>query len=188
MQDVEILSAVSHEFVHEGYVCPRCKATLEELPTTCPICSLACVASPHLARSFHHLFPVPLFEKIQPPPAEPEGGAEGGDGAAAPAQPRRTWTCNGCSRCIGADEMRFRCPRPQAAAAAGGGAAAAPKEEAVYCVECDVFIHDVLHNAPPATTSHHAAAADAAGGGGGGGGGAAAAAVPAIKDGGSDVG
>ena len=32
MQDVEILSAVSHEFVHEGYVCPRCKATLEELP------------------------------------------------------------------------------------------------------------------------------------------------------------
>ena len=76
----------------------------------------------------------------------------------------------------------------EAAAAAGGGAAAAPKEEAVYCVECDVFIHDVLHNAPPATTSHHAAAADAAGGGGGGGGGAAAAAVPAIKDGGSDVG
>lgn len=47
-----------------GYTCPRCKARVCELPTECHICGLTLVSSPHLARSYHHLFPVPGFEEV----------------------------------------------------------------------------------------------------------------------------
>ena len=66
------------------YVCPRCASRVEvnpthpkfvenikinnpvtflqELPAQCSVCSLTLVSSPHLARSYHHLFPVAPFE------------------------------------------------------------------------------------------------------------------------------
>lgn len=47
-----------------AYVCPRCQAKAAELPTDCAVCGLKLVLAPHLARSFHHLFPVPPFEEI----------------------------------------------------------------------------------------------------------------------------
>lgn len=47
-----------------GFTCPRCKARVCELPTQCHICGLTLVSSPHLARSYHHLFPVPPFEEV----------------------------------------------------------------------------------------------------------------------------
>lgn len=47
-----------------GYTCPRCKARVCELPTECHICGLTLVSSPHLARSYHHLFPIPAFEEV----------------------------------------------------------------------------------------------------------------------------
>jgi len=43
------------------YVCPRCSGRIDELPSQCPVCRLTLVSSPHLARSYHHLFPVPAF-------------------------------------------------------------------------------------------------------------------------------
>ena len=41
-----------------------------ELPCSCHICGLTLVSSPHLARSYHHLFPVRAFSEI--PQAELE--------------------------------------------------------------------------------------------------------------------
>ncbi|KAJ9555591.1 hypothetical protein OSB04_010205 [Centaurea solstitialis] len=49
-----------------GYTCPRCKARVCELPTECRICGLTLVSSPHLARSYHHLFPVTTFDDVPP--------------------------------------------------------------------------------------------------------------------------
>jgi transcription initiation factor TFIIH subunit 2 len=46
------------------FVCPRCKAKSSELPCDCAVCGLKLVLAPHLARSFHHLFPVPPFNEI----------------------------------------------------------------------------------------------------------------------------
>ncbi|GMF10842.1 unnamed protein product [Phytophthora lilii] len=48
-------------FTTVGYLCPRCKSKSCDLPTTCQVCNLPLVSSPHLARSYHHLFPVPKF-------------------------------------------------------------------------------------------------------------------------------
>ncbi|CAN1144383.1 General transcription factor IIH subunit 2 [Linum perenne] len=50
--------------VGERYICPRCKARVCELPTECRICGLTLVSSPHLARSYHHLFPVEPFTEV----------------------------------------------------------------------------------------------------------------------------
>ena len=178
--EVEILSAVTHEFCKEGYQCPRCKAMLQELPSTCPICRLSCVASPHLARSFHHLFPVPIFEKVSVKPKQTTNQAEAGGGGASAEDDAATAaeakeeieesgadgskalaaqyrTCNGCSRCIRPEELCFRCPRDnanqtldgQGTPGANAGTRRSGIDEAVYCMECDVFIHDVLHNTPP---------------------------------------
>lgn len=47
-----------------GYTCPRCKARVCELPTECRICGLTLISSPHLARSYHHLFPVTPFNEV----------------------------------------------------------------------------------------------------------------------------
>lgn len=49
-----------------GYTCPRCKARVCELPTECRICGLTLVSSPHLARSYHHLFPITPFDDVPP--------------------------------------------------------------------------------------------------------------------------
>lgn len=46
------------ELKSEGFLCPRCLAKVCDVPTDCDICGLMIVSSPHLARSYHHLFPV----------------------------------------------------------------------------------------------------------------------------------
>lgn len=51
-------------FTRTGYLCPRCKAKAAELPSDCAVCGLKLVLAPHLARSFHHLFPVPPFVEV----------------------------------------------------------------------------------------------------------------------------
>ncbi|CAI5979480.1 unnamed protein product [Closterium sp. NIES-65] len=52
------------------------------LPAECPECALTLVSSPHLARSYHHLFPVPPFSEV-PLPSAPNRPA----GSSAPAAP-----------------------------------------------------------------------------------------------------
>lgn len=49
------------ELKRQGYICPRCLAKLCDVPTDCDVCGLMIVSSPHLARSYHHLFPVQPF-------------------------------------------------------------------------------------------------------------------------------
>jgi transcription initiation factor TFIIH subunit 2 len=57
--------AASHKSLRrEGYVCPQCGAKCCELPMECPVCGLTLVSSSHLARSYHHLFPLPLFQAV----------------------------------------------------------------------------------------------------------------------------
>ncbi|KAG1470869.1 hypothetical protein G6F56_002442 [Rhizopus delemar] len=48
-----------------GYVCPQCKSKVCELPSDCDVCGLTLVSSPHLARSYHHLFPVDNFDEVK---------------------------------------------------------------------------------------------------------------------------
>ncbi|KAK3246750.1 General transcription factor IIH subunit 2 [Cymbomonas tetramitiformis] len=46
------------------FICPRCQSRVCDLPMECPTCGITLVSSPHLARSYHHLFPVPPFAEV----------------------------------------------------------------------------------------------------------------------------
>ncbi|XP_003737828.1 general transcription factor IIH subunit 2 [Galendromus occidentalis] len=60
------LEAAATESVHittGGFLCPQCKSKYCELPAECRICGLTLVSAPHLARSYHHLFPLDNFKE-----------------------------------------------------------------------------------------------------------------------------
>ena len=42
----------------------QCQAKYCELPVECKACGLTLVSAPHLARSYHHLFPLPAFNEV----------------------------------------------------------------------------------------------------------------------------
>jgi transcription initiation factor TFIIH subunit 2 len=48
-----------------GYFCPQCCSKYCELPVECKACGLTLVSAPHLARSYHHLFPVENFKELE---------------------------------------------------------------------------------------------------------------------------
>jgi transcription factor Ssl1 len=52
-----------------GYFCPQCNSKYCELPVECKACGLTLASAPHLARSYHHLFPVEPFSEL---PFHPE--------------------------------------------------------------------------------------------------------------------
>nr|XP_033340435.1 general transcription factor IIH subunit 2-like [Megalopta genalis]XP_033340436.1 general transcription factor IIH subunit 2-like [Megalopta genalis]XP_033340437.1 general transcription factor IIH subunit 2-like [Megalopta genalis] len=47
-----------------GYLCPQCLSKHCELPVECRACGLTLVSAPHLARSYHYLFPVESFREV----------------------------------------------------------------------------------------------------------------------------
>ncbi|KAE8806048.1 general transcription factor IIH subunit 2 [Hordeum vulgare] len=103
----------------EGYICPRCKVNVCELPTECRTCGLTLVSSPHLARSYHHLFPVSPFDEVTF-----KLGQKGGQ------------NCFGCQQSLintgGQSNIHVRCP----------------KCNHHFCFDCDIYIHESLHNCP----------------------------------------
>jgi len=114
-QDAELRSG--------GFSCPKCSSRVEELPCQCHVCGLTLVSSPHLARSYHHLFPVEEFLELSP--AE-RGGAGG--------------TCYGCLAPLLRDEDDV-CGRT-------GIVVRCPHCRNVFCFDCDTYVHESLHNCP----------------------------------------
>ncbi|EJD53792.1 TFIIH basal transcription factor complex, subunit SSL1 [Auricularia subglabra TFB-10046 SS5] len=119
------------ELKSEGFLCPRCFARVCDVPTDCDVCGIMIVSSPHLARSYHHLFPVKAYTPVMTLEGEQQTSA----------------TCHGCS-------MAFQ---PHKAAASAGATAEGvsplgryrcPECQNDFCNECDIFVHDVLHVCP----------------------------------------
>ena len=101
-----------------SFTCSRCKALIAELPCQCHGCGLMLVSAPQLARSYHHLFPVEPFEEVHP-----DDDAMDHDG----------WECYGCLTTL----------------RSGGGVISRCLQcQAVFCFDCDMYIHEVLHNCP----------------------------------------
>ncbi|KAB5528282.1 hypothetical protein PHYPO_G00138480 [Pangasianodon hypophthalmus] len=96
-----------------GYYCPQCRAKYTELPVECKVCGLTLVSAPHLARSFHHLFPLEAFQER---PLEEHTGDRFCQACQGELKDKSVFTCSVCA--------------------------------SVFCVECDVFIHDTLHCCP----------------------------------------
>ena len=62
-----LCSCHSKLYKSKGYTCPRCYSKLCEVPTECGVCRLTIVSSPHLARSYRHLFPVGNWLEVNGP-------------------------------------------------------------------------------------------------------------------------
>ncbi|PNH05866.1 General transcription factor IIH subunit 2, partial [Tetrabaena socialis] len=130
-QDVRLLAG--------SYTCPRCKSRVPELPCECHTCGLTLISSPHLARSYHHLFPVPPYsEDSEERAAEAEVVLR-----AQPAMREEVTTstgvyCFGCLREVsrpgatGQLHLTLRCGQCKQ----------------VFCFECDAYVHEQLHNCP----------------------------------------
>jgi len=78
-----------------GYLCPQCSAKYCELPVECRGCGLTLVSAPHLARSYHHLFPLPPFQEVEPSSVPPD-----------------QTTCSACTHRFSnpVDRMVYQCP------------------------------------------------------------------------------
>lgn len=124
-----------------AYVCPRCFTKATEIPTSCCTCTLQLNSSTHIARSHHHLFPVPAFEEIAVGRDGNGAGAETDDGESSANGKRARppglisaspGACHGCLEPLVVGSLAGQCPQCHA----------------VFCVDCDIFVHDGLHVCP----------------------------------------
>lgn len=151
------------ELVHAGrqktllartaFTCPQCQGRNSELPADCAVCGLKLVLAPHLARSFHHLFPVPPFDE-KPMISSSSTGNSQRPPTSAPIVVSSTLAVDpdmddkllvtsedsdmGCYACLRplviekSEILRFQCPDCKN----------------LFCVDCDAYLHNSLHNCP----------------------------------------
>ena len=123
-----------------GYLCSRCSSKVCSLPSSCPACGLTLILSTHLARSYHHLFPLRNWREVSWKHATAEHSQADcfGCGAHFPEiPPQESWY----SRKSGAGHVRE------------GGVSESGRYECgtcgrFFCIDCDVFAHEVVHNCP----------------------------------------
>jgi transcription initiation factor TFIIH subunit 2 len=140
------LCACHSKLSRGGYLCSRCGSKVCSLPAECPGCGLTLILSTHLARSYHHLFPLKNWREVSWAeavksnstscyacqgqfPATPRIGENGGDNASStePAMKVPDLALKGLS-----ESARYACEVC----------------ENHFCIDCDVFAHDVVHNCP----------------------------------------
>ncbi|CAG8789587.1 42522_t:CDS:2 [Gigaspora margarita] len=123
------LCACHSKPVSGGYICARCNSKICDLPTDCPICELTLVSSPHLARSYHHLFPVANFEEV-------------------PWSSAFTTHCYSCQMPFQTQPQVVKGRSNNVTSIDSSGRYNCPKCKKHFCIECDTFIHEVIHNCP----------------------------------------
>lgn len=123
-QEQEYFLCTCHGDLHvRGFQCPKCRALVCQLPVDCPICRLTLISAPHLAKSYHHLFPPPSFGDYHAPSASENAlGAE----------------CTGCRQVIATSN----------ATKEGFAAGVCSRCGHLYCQTCNHFIHTILYNCP----------------------------------------
>lgn len=120
-----------------GHECPRCLSRVSELPSRCHICGLTLVSSPHLARSYHHLFPVGSFQLL--------------DEIASSEEKEARRRCFGClAPLLSAKREGGRSGDGENSSGNSVAAAASrcPACSQLFCPPCDSLIHATIHVCP----------------------------------------
>lgn len=148
----------------EGYDCTRCGSRVCRLPAECPGCGLTLILSTHLARSYHHLFPLrnwvevpwskatrskacyaclaPFPSKPKPKP-KPKEEAEAGKASPAAGGPSK----GGSSKNAPAKSAPAKTPKPTRGLSESSRYACEVCNNH-FCIDCDLFAHEILHNCP----------------------------------------
>ncbi|CUM67255.1 uncharacterized protein PRCAT00004948001 [Priceomyces carsonii] len=110
-----------------GYQCPQCKNKICHLPTICPICGLMLILSTHLARSYHHLVPLKEYQEV--PVSE-------------------SYKSSLCFGCLLKFPEGYKGKKKETLEGYTSSRYSCPKCKNDFCIDCDVFVHEVLHNCP----------------------------------------
>jgi len=161
IEDTPTMCACHGILTTGGYTCSRCSAKVCSLPITCPSCQLTLLLSTHLARSYHHLFPLRNWAEVSWQRAREMGSKD-------------------CISCLSAfpeppdeeEDTDMNTSRAERnAQTITNGKVATPAElrqdndgeeqkasesaryecrvcESHFCIDCDMFCHMVLHNCP----------------------------------------
>ncbi|KIX08937.1 uncharacterized protein Z518_00015 [Rhinocladiella mackenziei CBS 650.93] len=141
VEDRPSLCACHTKPSRDGYLCSRCSAKVCSLPSECPVCGLTLILSTHLARSYHHLFPLVNWLEV------PWSQASRSTTCFAclkpfPVAPPREQVATGSSKATGnvirtTTSSRYECPVCHHH----------------FCIDCDLFAHEVVHNCPGCQSS-----------------------------------
>ncbi|KAJ2897807.1 putative tfiih basal transcription factor complex p47 subunit protein [Zalerion maritima] len=145
-----ILCVCHNQPLREGYRCTRCGAKVCRLPVECPSCSLTLILSTHLARSYHHLFPLKTWREVSWTEA---------------AKSTACFSCHHTFPHVLVDKQKGPLNRARNHGRGGGDGHKEkdrPRREGVsesgryacrdcgqhFCIDCDVYAHEVIHNCP----------------------------------------
>ena len=134
-----------------GFLCPQCNAKYCELPVECRICGLMLVSAPHLARSYHHLFPLPTFKEASACPYPKLNIVFIVDYSfldilfqilVSELRQDPSATMPSCFCCVrqfstSSEAKCFKCPLCSR----------------LFCGDCDLFVHETLHSCPGCASS-----------------------------------
>ncbi|KAI9846189.1 MAG: hypothetical protein M1837_004303 [Sclerophora amabilis] len=118
-----------------GYMCSRCSSKVCSLPSECPVCGLTLILSTHLARSYHHLFPLRNWVEVS---WEDAARSESCYSCQAPFPPVPSEDRNGVNGTVTKGTQ---------------GTGSSSRYECTvcnnhFCIDCDVWSHEIVHNCP----------------------------------------
>ncbi|TKX19540.1 TFIIH basal transcription factor complex p47 subunit [Elsinoe australis] len=151
VEEKPTLCACHGKLERGGYECSRCRAKVCGLPSTCPGCDLTLILSTHLARSYHHLFPLMNWVEVSWEKAKEKGSVQCyGCMSSFPPAP-------GINGVAGKDTNgeHGQRKRPTAEGASESSRYECTVCERHFCIDCDVFCHEVVHNCPGCQSSTH---------------------------------
>ncbi|KAF3902008.1 hypothetical protein AA313_de0202302 [Arthrobotrys entomopaga] len=149
VENFETLCSCHSNLTKGGYICPRCSSKVCFLPTECPCCGLTLILSTHLARSYHHLFPLKNWAEVPWSDAHLSTHCFSCH-VAFPANPPPT-SPSKSRQPLGSTSNSFeQGGRPQnfGTQSAVSQRYACPDCETHFCIDCDIFAHESLHNCP----------------------------------------
>ena len=133
MDNTESFCACHSRPTRGGYLCPRCKSKVCAVPSTCYVCQLKLVLSTDLARTYHHLFPLKSWTEVS------------WERAAAKAADQAT--CYGCMTPFPAVQADGN-NDGRSSSGSNTGRYECGDCGRHYCLNCDIFLHEVVHNCP----------------------------------------
>ncbi|KAB8265472.1 Ssl1-like-domain-containing protein, partial [Aspergillus pseudonomiae] len=115
-----------------GYLCSRCSSKVCGLPAECPSCGLTLILSTHLARSYHHLFPLINWVEVPWQRASRSSVCFACGIAFPPVPIKDEWQMTESQVKGTSVSSRYECTAC----------------ENHFCIDCDLFAHEVVHNCP----------------------------------------